>query len=56
MAKAGVLAFDCLADKRMDKLLPSVYQLITRLGGHSKLFIIPVGHMSYHHSLYRLGN
>ena len=51
MAKAFVLAFCYLAaGKRTDKWLPSVCQLIiTRLGGYSKLFIIPVGHTGYHH-------
>jgi hypothetical protein len=27
----------------------SVCQFITRLGGYPKFFIIPVGHMGYHH-------
>jgi len=42
--------FCYLTDKKTGKWLPSVCQLIiTRLGGYSKLFIIPVGHMGYHH-------
>jgi len=42
--------FCYLTDKKTGKWLPSVCQLIiTRLGRYSKLFIIPVGHMGYHH-------
>ena len=37
--------FCYLADKRTDKWLPSVCQLITGLGGYLKLFIIPVGQL-----------
>ena len=42
MARAGVLAF-LLSGWQENGLM------ITRLGGYPKLFIIPVGHMGYHH-------